>query len=158
MRTDTSDQITATCFSTQPSQQSQYFLLVQFFLVLHLSCYNVIYELTCGLFKTTKKGTSFPFLRGVHFSLGLLLGGKKSASYLGNLSGKMHYIKDIWLKTPLSCVRVKKRKKKEKETCFTDMTLLFATINNAIHFISSYSHCLDILNIFSYFFILQNKL
>ena len=36
------------------------------------------------------------------------------------------------------------------------MTLLFAIINNAIHFISSYIHSLDILTIFSYFFILQD--
>lgn len=36
------------------------------------------------------------------------------------------------------------------------MTLLFAIINNAIHFIFSYIYSLDILSIFSYFFILQN--
>jgi len=51
-------------------------------------------------------------------------------------------------------VLVKKKKKAWTYfifiTCFTDVTLLFAIINNAIHFISSYSH---ILNIFSYFFI-----
>lgn len=36
------------------------------------------------------------------------------------------------------------------------MTLLFAIINKAIHFIFSYIYSLDILSIFSYFFILQN--